>query len=221
MKALRQNIWDVSIRCFHWLLVFSVSGSFVSVKAGMLDWHQRFGFLTIGLLVFRVLWGIWGGETARFVSFIRGPKAVWAHVKELRKPGPLPFESPGHNPAGAVFIVLVLFVLLIQGGLGLFTNDGILFQAPLARLVSEPMSEQITAIHHKIGKLLIVMVLIHIGAVVFYWLFKKRNLITPMITGSMRLKPGESVKPVWTVSPWRAVLAWGVAVFAVFYLFTL
>ena len=90
----------------------------------------------------------------------------------------------GHNPLGGWSIIAILVSLLIQVGTGLFANDDILTEGPLYALVSKETSDWLTGVHHLNLKILMILVVIHICAVMFYLVAKRENLIKPMITGS-------------------------------------
>ena len=90
----------------------------------------------------------------------------------------------GHNPLGGWSILAMLISMLIQVGTGLFANDDILTEGPLYALVSKQTSDWLTGVHHLNQKILLVLVLIHIAAVIFYLIAKRENLIKPMITGN-------------------------------------
>ncbi|MCA0187776.1 MAG: cytochrome b/b6 domain-containing protein, partial [Proteobacteria bacterium] len=66
----RQRVWDLPIRLFHWLLVASIAFAYVSGQLGgnLIDWHARAGFFIVGLVVFRLVWGVVGTPTARFAT---------------------------------------------------------------------------------------------------------------------------------------------------------
>ena len=112
-------IWDLPTRLFHWLFVISIVGCFVTIKAGGLwmDWHVRFGLLALGLLAFRLVWGLVGGYYSRFSHFFPNP------VSSLRYLRDKPAVYPGHNPIGAWSVWLMLIVFGFQAVSGLFAND--------------------------------------------------------------------------------------------------
>src|SRR3954464_9266975 len=88
----RVRVWDVPTRLFHWLAVVAVALSWWTGKAGRLEGHRWSGYLLLGLVTFRVYWGFFGGSTARFTSFLRGPRAIASYLQ-----GTWP-AVPGHNP---------------------------------------------------------------------------------------------------------------------------
>lgn len=176
-------VWDLPTRIFHWMLVTLVAAAFATVEAGgnWMIWHMRCGFAILTLLGFRLAWGVVGGRHVRFAAFVRGPSTVWQYARQLmRKDAP---RHLGHNPMGGWSVVAMLGVLLVQAGTGLFANDDIFTEGPLFPLVSKATSDLITGIHEINQGVLIALIALHLGAVFFYLIVKRDNLIRPMITG--------------------------------------
>jgi cytochrome b len=185
----RVRVWDLPTRLFHWLLAALVTCSVVTAKLGglWLDWHMRSGYAILALLVFRLLWGVAGSRHARLVHFVRGPRIVLAYLR-----GRHLHDGAGHNPLGALSVVAMIAVLLLQASTGLFTNDGSFTEGPLAKLVSSATGERLSTIH-RWGELAIyALVGLHLAAVFFYLAVKRDNLIGPMITGD---RPGIDAHP--------------------------
>ena len=136
-----------------------------------------------GLLVFRIVWGFVGSTTARFTSFVRGPRAALAHLVAMRRGTALKYT--GHNPLGAYSIMAMLLILLTQVGLGLFSNDDLYWDGPLAPLISKGLSNTLTELHEINFNLLFALILVHVAAALVY-LRRGENLIVPMITGVKR-----------------------------------
>jgi cytochrome b len=176
-------VWDLPLRLFHWLLALLVLVSFVSAKIGgnAMQIHILSGCAILALVLFRILWGFLGGTHARFASFVRGPAAVISYLRDLtrRRAG----QQQGHNPAGAWAVILMLAVLLLQAATGLFANDDISTEGPLAKLVSKALSDRITGIHHLNVKLLYALIVLHLSAVAFHFFYNRENLVGPMLTG--------------------------------------
>lgn len=170
------RIWDLPVRLFHWLLAATVMGSFISAKMGNLVWHERLGCTALALLLFRLIWGVAGSRYARFASFVRGPRAVQAYLRGA-------WRGAGHNPLGALSVLAMLAALLFQAVSGLFTNDDIAFEGPLAHRVSGAMTSLLTTLHRGNEKVLLALVALHIGAIVYYRMVKRHDLIGPMLSG--------------------------------------
>lgn len=184
------RVWDLPIRLFHWLLVLCIVGSFVSVNIGgnAMQWHTYFGYSVLTLLIFRIIWGFIGSTHARFISFFPSKKAILAYLQG---------SSPrvlGHNPVGALSVFALLFVLCVQVVTGLFVDDEIAFQGPLAKYVSSSVSSFLSQIHEGNQVVIYTLITIHIAAIWFYKKFKGENLIKPMISGDKEIDPSEEAK---------------------------
>jgi len=185
----RVLIWDRPTRIFHWLLAASVVAAHVSGELGgnLIDWHARLGLLVVGLIVFRLVWGVVGSTYARFDHFFPTPAKLRAYLKG-------DWRGHGHNPLGAFSVFALLGVLAVQVGSGLFANDDIAFYGPLYDLVDQKLSNRLTGLHHLSGKVLLLLIGLHIGAIAFYAHVKKDNLVKPMLTGWKEADHGESAK---------------------------
>lgn len=176
------RVWDLPTRLFHWSLVLCVVGLVITGNVGgnAMVWHGRLGYAVLTLLLFRVAWGLVGGHWSRFAHFLYGPASVLAYLRGQGRPE----HSVGHSPLGMFSVLALLLILLAQVGSGLLADDEIAFTGPLAGLVSGDWVEQATRYHKQIGKLLLIaLVALHLGAIAFYKLVKKQNLVRPMIVG--------------------------------------
>lgn len=195
-EVQRRLIWDLPVRIVHWTLLLAIIGSWVSNRLGpaYFTWHVVCGCTIIVLVSFRIVWGFIGTRYARFSSFVHGPRVVWAY---LRGGGSAAVASMvGHNPLGALSVVLMLLLLLGQGLTGLFANDAIANTGPLYGWVSGATSDLLTSIHHRIFLALVILIPLHIGMVLFYTFAKHARLIGPMLTGykpAAQLPPGEGI----------------------------
>lgn len=174
----RVRVWDWPVRIFHWSLALLVGGAIVTAELGgnLMVWHGRCGILIVGLLVFRLVWGIAGSTYARFAQFFPTPARVRMYLRGQ-------WHGAGHNPLGALSVFALLGLLAIQAGSGLFANDDIDFTGPLFNLVSQERSNWLTGWHHRVGDVLFWLVGLHVLAIFFYLFFKKKNLVKPMLTG--------------------------------------
>jgi len=184
------RVWDLPIRLFHWLLVVCIVGSFVTINLGdeFIQWHAYFGYSILTLLIFRIVWGFVGSTHARFISFLPAKKAIFDYLSG---------SSPrvlGHNPIGAISVFALLFVLSIQVFTGLFVDDEVAFQGPLAKYVSGSISSFLSQIHEGNQVVILTLIAIHIAAIIFYKKFKGEDLITPMISGDKEIDPSEEAK---------------------------
>ena len=198
------RIWDRPTRIFHWVLVVLVVVCYLSGDNGRFDIHIPAGQALLVLVVARILWGFAGSEPSRFRAFVRPVSEIAAYVRTLgrRAPG----YHPGHNPLGGLSVVAMLFVLLLQAGLGVFAidTDG-LYEGPLSFLVSYDAAREAAELHDDVVDLLLILVGLHLAAIIYYRLFKREKLVKPMVTGWADLPAGDRPPPR-LVSDWRAFL---------------
>jgi cytochrome b len=182
------RVWDLPTRVFHWTLAAAVTGSVVTGQVGgnAMIWHTRLGLLVMALLLFRLVWGFAGGYCSRFASFLYGPRSVIAYLRGDSGPGGR--YDVGHSPVGALSVFALLGLLAVQVATGLVADDEVATTGPLNRFVSSRLAHLASDWHEEVGKtLLVVLVLAHVGAVLYYLWRKRRNLIAPMIGGDMLL----------------------------------
>lgn len=203
----KRRTWDIPIRVFHWTLVGLVGLSIYTGLTGGLkemDFHVKSGVVILSLVLFRLIWGVVGGTHARFTDFVKGPAQVVQHVQQEILAGK-PSASAGHNPLGGWMVLALLMVLLALTGTGLFANDDIFTEGPLASKVSKAVSDRLTTFHHWAGYGLFALIGLHVCAVFSYLLLKKEDLITPMMTGN-KVSNGEDAT---FGSPLLAAVIWG------------
>ncbi|MCG2593657.1 cytochrome b/b6 domain-containing protein [Ramlibacter sp. XY19] len=184
--GVRVRIWDLPTRVFHWSLAASLVGLTATGYAGgaWMAWHARIGSLLLALLLFRVVWGFIGGRWSRFVNFVPTPGAL---KRYLRGPA-TPEQDAGHSPLGALSILAMMAVLLGQAVTGLLGDDGGGFTGPWNELVSSATGFAATALHKQVGQwLLFALVLLHVLAIVFYRVVRRRKLVRAMLDGDKLL----------------------------------
>ena len=199
-----RRVWDLPTRLLHWLLAVLFVFSWWSAETRRMDWHQRSGLAICGLIVFRLLWGLFGSSTAQFAQFVRGPRAVWSHLRTAGG-GDLVL---GHNPLGGWSVVVLLVVLVFQVVTGTIAVDidGI-ESGPLSYLVNFDQGRVAAALHEQSFNVLLLLVGLHIAAVLFYLGVRRRNLIAAMITGRQGMAMGRGAATMTPAPWWRAVLA--------------
>ncbi len=176
------RVWDLPTRVFHWGLVFAVVGlvTTAQIAGNAMVWHFRFGYAVLSLLLFRLIWGVVGGHWSRFSSFLYAPSTLVQYLKGRGAPE----HGIGHNPLGAFSVFALLGFLLLQVGSGLVSDDEIAATGPFARFVSRAVVSKGTFYHTSVGKvILIVLVITHVSAIIFYRYRKGENLVRPMILG--------------------------------------
>ena len=194
----KQPVWDLPIRLYHWLLAVLIAFSWWSVKNHHTDWHIWSGIAVLTLLIFRLLWGFVGSSTARFVNFIRGPRAVLGYFRGS-------WKGIGHNPLGALSVLALLGATAVQVGLGLIAEDedGI-YAGPLSRLVSIDTSDWARELHESWVNVLLGLIVLHVAAIIYYRVAVGRHLTSGMITGRNAVDP--SAEPMRPGKWWMALL---------------
>lgn len=205
-------VWDLPTRLFHWGLVLLVAVAVVTAKLDRMEFHMRAGEAILALLLFRLVWGLIGSQTARFSDFVKGPRAVLAYAAGLvrpGKPGPVPHPVLGHNPMGGLMVLLLLAALTTQAVSGLFTSDDILVDGPLVPIAASATVKAFSTVHRLLSDGILILIGVHVLAVLAYLLVKKENLIRPMITGRKPVPADAKVE-----APKRAPAAVALAVLA-------
>ena len=169
-----------------------IGTSYVSIRFDRIDLHLLSGYTLLALLLFRLAWGFVGSETSRFSQFLRSPVAAFRHLAHF--PRREDDNQVGHNAAGGWMVLVLLGDIALQVGLGLFSNDDIVTEGPLAHFVSKSTSDELTALHAENFTVLLALMGLHVLAVIAYAVVKRQNLVRPMITGRKRL-PGATRQP--------------------------
>jgi cytochrome b len=203
------RVWDPATRLFHWALVILVAVNIYTGSVGGLwemDLHMTSGYAILSLVLFRVVWGLIGSRHSRFADFVRGPATVLGYVRRVLRGGGEDTPVRGHNPLGGWSVMAMLTSLLVQATTGLFSNDDIFTEGPLAKTVSKATSDTLTWVHDVNSKVLFVLIAVHLLAVFGYLIVKHDNLIRPMITGRKTLPPATPADDPPYASPWRAAV---------------
>ena len=199
-RTVRIQVWDAPVRLVHWLVVLLVGVMWWTAETGRMDYHRYSGYVLLGLVTFRVYWGILGSSTARFSQFVRGPRAIAAY---LRSQSPV---APGHNPLGALSVIALLTLLLTQITLGLFAVDidGI-ESGPLSTYVSFDAGRACAEWHGALFNILLGLISLHVVAVLFYVFYKRENLLAAMVHGK-RDFAADHVQPTRFASATRLII---------------
>lgn len=205
-KVMRKVlVWDAPTRLFHWLTAVLVLLAYATERLNWMDWHARVGYALLALVLFRLLWGFFGSETARFADFLASPQAAARHLAHLFRREP--DRQVGHNPAGGWMVLLLLVLLLSETLTGIYINNDVADVGLFSELVPAPVANFITALHEVFWQALLAAVALHLLAVLVYWAAKRQNLVLPMITGCKALPAG--VQPPAIARPIRAMLLFG------------
>lgn len=207
MTDRQARLWDLPVRLTHGVFILGVAAAWLTYEFDAMEWHVRNGYLMLTLVLFRLLWGLFGSRSARFASFLTGPGPVLAYLR-----GNGARRWPGHSPVGGWAVAVLLLALLIQGATGLFARDDLFIEGPLAHLVSEATSDQLTGFHETFFFYgVLVLIGIHVAAVLFYRFVRRQDLITPMINGRAPLAPADAAAldfaPLWRAGLLLAISA--------------
>ncbi len=185
VAAATVKAWDLPTRLFHWTLVGLIIMAWVSRKYGDagLVWHTWNGYAMLVLIVWRILWGLVGSSTARFASFIHGPLTALSYALDFIFRRPRYFL--GHNPLGGAVALGMLGLIGLQAGLGLVAYDDhtALTGGPLSTHVSDETWSAATRWHIWLFDIILMMIALHVAANILYLVWKRENLIGPMLTG--------------------------------------
>ena len=173
--ARKKLVWDAPVRVFHWLMVFSFAGAYLTAESER--WrllHVSLGYTMAGLVAFRIVWGLIGTRHARFSDFVRGPAAIARYVAAMLRGEPK--RHVGHNPLGALAILALLGLTLAiaASGWAVFNDAG---------------GEWLEAAHEFAANAMLAVVGIHVAGVLLASKFGRENLIGAMLTGRKAGRP--------------------------------
>ena len=200
------KIWDLPVRVFHWSLVILFIAAYVTNYLGpsYFSYHLWCGYAVIVLVSFRIVWGLVGTYHARFINFLRDPFSTAKYAFSVfRKKDE---HHLGHNPLGAVMVIILLVAILLQAITGLFTNDEIFNLGPLYAYVSDELSLELTSVHRQLFYWILGAIGLHIAAVLFHVFFKRDNIIKAMFTGEKDVHDAKDIKPIKSSRIWLAII---------------
>lgn len=177
------KVWDTPVRVFHWLMVICFTGAYLTADEE--SWrllHVTLGYTLGGLVAFRLVWGLAGTRYARFSNFVRGPAAVLRYGRSLL--AGQPEHTTGHNPAGAVAIVLMLACsgAIVGSGWALYNDLG---------------GDWLEEVHEAGSNLMLGVVGVHIAGVLLASWLHKENLVRAMVTGVKQGPSSEGIGRSW------------------------
>jgi cytochrome b len=179
MATQRILVWDIPTRLFHWLLAASFAGAYLTSESERLAAiHVGCGYALLGLIGFRLIYGLVGSRYVRFAEFVRGPGAVIGYLKSLLSGQPQRFV--GHNPAGALAIVLLLALGLATGASGF-------------AMYNELGGEWLEEVHEACANAMLAVVVIHVAGVIVSSVLHKENLVRAMVSGYKEGEPEEGI----------------------------
>ena len=183
------RLWDPVVRVLHWALALAVVAAWTLGQFGppIMTWHFWAGYAVLGIVGLRVVWGFVGPRPARFSSFAYGPAAIFRYVSGVlaRRPS----HWPGHNPLGGVFVFLLLGVVAAQAATGLFSDpEDYINAGPFAADVGMDAARTALSWHHLLSDAVLILVSLHVAAILFYRIWKREDLVRPMITGRKQVR---------------------------------
>ena len=214
----RVAVWDLPVRLTHWAVVVVFALMWWTGKTDRLELHRLAGYALLALVLFRLLWGVAGSDTARFAGFVRGPLTVARYAWRLAT-GRVQTFVAGHNPMGGWSVVALLALLTLCIGTGLFAEDtdGVA-SGPLASRASYDVTSAAATWHGRLFDGLLVLAALHLGAIAFYAVVKRDDLVSPMVRGSKLAPVGTA--PIRPAGPLRllacAAVALGLAVWTAY-----
>ena len=185
---VRILVWDAPVRLFHWLMVISFAGAWLTAESER--WrlvHVTLGYTIAGLVAFRLAWGLLGTRHARFASFVRGPRAVLGYLRSLLRG--TPERHTGHNPAGALAIVALLLLAIGVTATGWATYGDV-------------GGHWVGELHEGIATAMLALVGVHVVAVIASSWLHRENLVGSMVTGRKVAPVADAIR-----APWRSVAA--------------
>ena len=204
MTKNKRLIWDLPLRLFHWSFVLTFMGLWYTSEQGsdFIDIHMILGYVALGLLTFRILWGVIGPTHARFSQFIPSPKKLFNYLSNKDKGN----QPAGHNPLGALMVILMIVLVSIQSISGLFIDDDVFSAGPYNSVIPSDIEKIMSFLHHNTFDLTLIAIGLHIGAILYYAFIKKLNLVTPMITGKKDANLVDKAAEIPHSKLWRALL---------------
>lgn len=176
-------VWDAPVRVFHWLMVLSFAGAYLTAESEV--WrlaHVTLGYTMAGLVAFRLVWGLAGTRYARFASFVRGPQAVLAYVRSMLRGQPE--HHTGHNPAGAVAIVAMLLLTA-----GIAASGWVVY--------NDLAGEWVAELHEVLSHAMLLVIGVHVAGVVVASALHGENLARAMVTGRKLGTPADAIRSAW------------------------
>lgn len=190
-------VWDPVVRLTHWAVAAMVVGNRLITEGGSLT-HVWLGWIGMGFILTRLVWGFIGPSEARFASFPLRPRAALAHLGELARGRPR--EYPTHNPAGAAMAyalwgtltALILTGLILTSGATPFEvarQKAAVASGDWAALVTAdgagakkgPVRKIAGEVHELAADLILILAVLHLAGVAVESAALRRNLVRPMI----------------------------------------
>lgn len=180
----RKLVWDLPVRLFHWLLVALFAASWLTAELGRMDLHFYSGYAVATLVLFRLGWAVAGPRYARFSSFVTGPGPVLRYLRGWL--GGTAREPAGHTPPGGWMVMALLLLFAAQVATGMVNSHDGLDAGPWHWAASRGLRALGETWHARLFDALLALAVVHVLAVLLYWLRPGTDLIGPMFTGRKR-----------------------------------
>lgn len=177
------DVWDRYIRANHWIMALLFTGLILTGKAedDYMQWHFYMGYLLSALLMTRVMYGVWGAKSARFVAFIKGPLGLFRYIKQIFSGSSQHYL--GHNPLGAIMVLVLLTLILLQVTSGFVSSDDVFWYGPMYEWVGDDLQEFLAEWHKTLPDILLGLVACHILAILIHEIAFKERLVKAMLNG--------------------------------------
>lgn len=213
----KRYVWDLPLRLFHWLLVLSIAASWYTAEnseeyltmgdrvISYTEIHFYLGYWALGLIAFRLIWGVVGPRHARFSQFLSGPAKFAGYARTALQRDSVP--SVGHNPLGGWMVLLMLLMVGAQAGTGLFLIDNTeIYAAPYHPAVAAETAGKLGKFHHLNFNVLLWIISLHVLAIMFYALYKRQNLVAPMFHGRKPATLVPEKEAITSSQLWKALI---------------
>lgn len=185
-SAPRRLVIDAPTRMFHGLFALSFLGAYLTADGEHFRLlHVTLGYTMAGLLVFRVLYGLFGPRQVGLGLLWRKLTGAPVWLKSLRA---APSLSAIHWRQGqnllmalAVFALLVLVLPLTLSGYGTYNDWGDVLGG-----------DWLEEVHEFLGEAFLFIVLVHLALIAGLSLLRRKNQAAPMWSGRVD-GPGPSL----------------------------
>lgn len=173
----RRRVTDAPTRMFHGLFALSFLGAYLTADGEHFRLlHVTLGYTMAGLLVFRVLYGLFGPRQAGLGLLWRKLTGLPAWLRSVRSAPSLSVinwrQAQNLLMALAVFALLVMVVPLTLSGYGTYNDWGDVLGG-----------DWLEEVHEFFGEAFLFVVLAHLALIAGLSLLRRKNQAAPMWSG--------------------------------------
>ena len=194
MSSNQIYVWDPLVRIFHWSLVLFFTIAYLT-DDDFMQLHELAGYIVLGLVGFRIVWGLIGPQYARFSNFVYSPSTIMGYIKSLSSS---PKHYIGHNPAGGAMVIILLVMIAFTSWSGIEAQEaeGIEHASLKVSLISNAHADDDEdeheggeedefweEIHEAAANLTVFFIVLHIVGVFASSIIHRENLVRAMVTG--------------------------------------